>query len=177
MPKYLDFPTIYGKLGNHPGLLTGEQALALFTQGMKCPQGASLVEYWPDGGRSTVILAAVARNLGGRLYVFTNWRAAPQSAERWFMQAWRTHKLDQVCALSMDVGQIEAVANPALIVVRGDYRPPYAGRLLVLGDIGQANGHAPAERGPGWYVLPGYEPAKSVELAVVGGQSEADVLG
>ena len=29
MAKYLDFPTVYGKLGNHPGLLTTDQALDL----------------------------------------------------------------------------------------------------------------------------------------------------
>ena len=58
MSKYVEFITVYGKLGNHPGTLTGEMALGLYNQGMSSPAKAKLLDYYPDGGRSTVLLSA-----------------------------------------------------------------------------------------------------------------------
>jgi hypothetical protein len=162
MARYVDFPTIYGKLGNHFGLTTGDQALALFEQGMRCPPGATLVEYAPDGGRSTVILATVARNLGGRLLVCTAWPEAPQGALDAFQRAFKTHRLAAVVSLDPP----EVPGDVAFQVVRGAFRPPQASRLFVLGDVGLSNGHAPVEHGPGWAVLD-YRPAVVLEPEVL----------
>lgn len=150
MAKFLDFPTVYGKLGTHPGLLTGDQAVALYQQGMRLPPGSAIVEYAPDAGRSTVILAAVASNLGGRLYVVVDWATSPhQSARVYFERAFKLHRLDQVA----EVNPVNLPA-PALTVVRlGVAWRRLPGRVLVLGDFSQANGHAPVERGPGWAVF------------------------
>lgn len=169
MAKFVDFPIVYGKLGNHFGLTTGEQALALFQQAMKCPPGSLLVEYWPDGGRSTVILATAARNLDGKLLVFTNWDQAPLGSDAWFQRAYKTHRLEGV----VEVDPPAAVGSATLTVVRGMYRPPHAGRLLVLGEHGLSNGHAPAERGPGWAVIPDYVPVASQPLAIPTGAAVA----
>src|SRR5690349_16854164 len=93
MAKFIEFPLVMGRLGNHPGTLGPEQALGLFNVGMRLPQGAHLLDYWPDGGRTTVILAAIAANLEGQVSAVTNWQAAPLGAELWFNRAVLNHKL------------------------------------------------------------------------------------
>lgn len=175
MSKFLDFPTVYGKLGNHPGLLTTDQAVALYQQGMKLPPGSSILEYRPDGGRSTVILAAVARNLNGRLYAVTDWAVAPPGAQAYFERAFKLHKLEQVAEL--DPADLPTAALTVARAAQPWQRLP--GRVLVLGDFSQANGHAPAERGPGWavfehdeaYLAAVAEPVR-VDLTTVTGEAE-----
>lgn len=149
MAKFLDFPTVYGKLGNHPGLLTTDQAIALYQQGMRLPPGSNILEYQPDGGRSTVILAAVARNLSGRLYVVTDWTVASPGAQPYFERVFKLHRLEQVTELN-------SVNLPvmALTVARAAFPwQALPGRVLVLGDFSLVNGHAPADRGLGWAVF------------------------
>src|SRR6185437_14756758 len=92
MAKFIDFNTVYGKLGLHPGNLTTEQAVALFDRAMKCKEGALLLDQWPDAGRTSVLLATVARNLDGKLKVVTRWETAPPVGPQLFERVYRTHK-------------------------------------------------------------------------------------
>src|ERR1043165_3646040 len=99
MAKFIDFNTVYGKLGLHPGNLTTEQAQALFDHAMKCKDGALLLDQWPDAGRTSVLLATVARNIDGKLKVVTRWDAAPPNGGFLFERVYRTHKLAHVATV------------------------------------------------------------------------------
>lgn len=134
MAKFIDFPTVYGRIGLQPGELTAEQAIGLFNAGMATPAGGKLAEYWPDTGRSTALLGAVAKNLEGELTVYTTFERGSAN-EYWFNRTVKTHKLQPVLALN-PVGN-EAVD---MVVVRGEFIKAaeavadlQAKRLFVLG--------------------------------------------
>ena len=150
MSKYVEFITVYGKLGNHPGTLTGEQALGLYNQGMSSPAKAKLLDYYPDGGRSTVLLSAVAQNIEGELAVEANWQFAPYGAEMWYERAVKLHKIKAVPlnGTAVDFAVVRASIVPAL-----NGKLPRASRLFVYGDLAALPNLAtyhPVANGPGW---------------------------
>ena len=153
MSRFIDFPVIYGKLGNHPGLLSTEQAAAIFKHAMDVNPGGAFVEYDPDGGRSTVILATAAQNLDGKVYVFTNWEAAPKGAEPFFQRAYKTHRLAQNVAVDT---KDDLPTDADLVVARSDgldWRgngalKPKKVLMLDNGDAGE--GWTKAAEGQGW---------------------------
>lgn len=155
MAKFLDFPIVYGKLGNHPGLLSTEQAVALFNAGMRCGPGCLLIEYWPDGGRSTVLLGAVAKNLEGQLKVFTAWGVPSRDDERWFNLAFKAHGLAAVAAVNPPVSDTATQAD--LILLRAEFLPAANGclsakRLFLLGEASSIDGYRQVEAGRGFSV-------------------------
>jgi len=132
MAKFVDFPIVYGKLGNHPGFLTTDAALKLYTIAMQCRQGATFLDNWPEGGRSTVLLATVARNLDGKVKVICRWDTAPQNAALYFERAYKTHKLADVAQVYDYGTDKNGIGAYDLAVVRGDVLP------LVNGDLNAA---------------------------------------
>ena len=155
MAKFLDFPIVYGKLGNHPGSLTTDQAIALFNTAMRCPMGAKIIEYWPDTGRSTVILGAAAKNLDGKLYVFTNFNNGNKAGEGWFARAVKTHRLEAV--IDPTPGEVlESLADLAVLPAAWAWRldDPFlrAKRLFVLNAPERIEGYKGVEYGAGYSV-------------------------
>jgi len=100
MAKFKDFETVYGKLGNHPGLLQTDQAIALYNTALSCGQKPVIVEHDPDGGRSTVVLAAAACNLEGKVHVQVDWSSQPDGAEAWFNKAVKLHRIGPQVAVN-----------------------------------------------------------------------------
>lgn len=154
MPKFIEPQVVIGKLGNHPGGLGPEQAVALFNTAMKCGTGATLLDFWPDGGRTTVILAAVAQNLEGTVTAEYNWATVPQGGEFWFERAVKGHKIK--------LAELNG-KPPDLTVMRGEVVPMAPAEVLRTGKVflygqepwpvgvGQA-GLWMVEHGPGWAV-------------------------
>jgi hypothetical protein len=160
MAKFTEFGTVYGKLGMHPGNLTTEQAVALFNHAMKCKEGALLLDQWPDAGRTSVLLAAVARNLDGKLKVVTRWEAGPQYGPQLFERVYRTHKLKDVATV-MDHSQANGYDQDAdFAVARAETLPIMNGdlngakQIFVYGG-GQVkmDGYEAKEQGPGWVLM------------------------
>lgn len=149
MAKFIEFPVVMGRLGNHPGLLGPLQAQALFNAAMACGQGAHFLDYWPDGGRSTVVLFAASQNVEGQLEVLTNWQYAPQGAQPWYDRAIMNHKvkLAEHNGHSPDMAvvstEVIAVAIDALRSIK---------KLFVYGPVQalELPGFKVAEQGAGW---------------------------
>ena len=181
MAKFLDFKTVMGRLGTHPSQLTIEQSIALFNQTLQLPKNAAIVEFGPDGGRSTVILAAAARNIDGHLYVVTNWSQQPPGAQQYFEKAVKTHRIESVTTID------QALPNEAhLTVIRANQLRPVAGKVLILGDLKSLEGLDVIEKGPGWTLLKAYEeplkaaPAQPIRVDRMKHdpeESEAEIVG
>lgn len=160
MAKFTDFGVIYGKLGLHPGNLTTEQAAALFDHAMKCQEGALFLDQWPDAGRTTALLATVARNLSGNVKAVTRWDAGPQFGPQLFERIYRTHKLRDVVTV-MDHSQANGHdAGADFAVVRAETLPLINGdlngakRVFVYGATqAKLDGYEVKERGPGWVLM------------------------
>jgi len=157
MSKFLDFPLVYGKLGNHPGSLTTEQAVALFNTAMRCPIGAKLIECWPDTGRSTVILSAAVKNLEGKLYVFTNFDNGNKAGEGWFHRAIKTHRLDVIIDHPTPSEVLDNPADLAVMPAGGLVGSPgllRAKRLFIIGSVAveSIDGYKGVEYGAGYSV-------------------------
>lgn len=54
--KPLNFPLLYGKLGNWPGTMGPQAAAMLLAEIAKLPQGSTIVEYCFDGGRTSAVI-------------------------------------------------------------------------------------------------------------------------
>jgi hypothetical protein len=175
-----------GKLGRHPGLLSYEQSQALFNFVLELKPGDVVAEYDPDGGRSTVILAAAAANIGAKLYVFTDWEMAPPRAEVYFDRAVKTHHLGGVATVLPWQGQFAntnnsgelpeevalAVVRKPLGVWRGNSRGLKPRKVLFLGDPAtKLDGWEQKRQGRGWAVL---EPLPVVAVPLPAAAEEAD---
>ena len=150
--QYLDFATVYGRLGNHPGDITLQQAEALFRCAMKQREGAVILEFDPIGGRSTVILGIAAKNLSGRLHVYN--ADKPQLHPIWMERAVRLHGLAEVATINASNGA--AVHGADLVVIRSKGVNPHpvvdAKHLFVLGsmDFSKSPSHRVIEKGDGF---------------------------
>ena len=161
MAKFIDFNTVYGKLGMHPGNLTTEQAMAFFDRAMKCKDGALFLDQWPDAGRTSVLLATVARNLDGKLKVVTRWETAPPVGPQLFERVYRTHKLRDVATV-LDYSQANGYDQDAdFAVARAETMPIMNGDLIGAKQIFvygltapvKLDGYEVKESGAGWALM------------------------
>ena len=81
--KPFDFPKAWGKLGNWPGTINPQSALALLQEISKLPQGSSIVEFRFDGGRTSAVVGWGCK-AGGHAGIVTGSPSPDGLSEVWF---------------------------------------------------------------------------------------------
>lgn len=152
--QYLDFATVYGRLGSHPGDVSTVQAEALFRCAMKCREGATFVEYVPVGGRTTAILGTAAKNLNGKLYIYESWAGQPPQSQLWFNRALQLYGLREHVVLNPLNGTVPGKVHFALLrFAGGEMVFPDTDFIFALGNtqgFSDRNGYRVIERGDGY---------------------------
>ena len=140
MNKYVDFNTLYGKLGNYPGDFGLRAAEALFRLAMKQPKESIFAEYGPDGARAMVILGTAAKNLGGKLYVVSAWESRHPQSRFWFERAVKLFGLTSTVIMESPAGASFVLLWPH----SGEAVFPDCKAIFALGV---------QEMGPGWRLV------------------------
>ena len=110
--KPFDFPKTWGKLGNWPGTIGPQAALALLQEIAKLPSGSSVVEFRFDGGRTSAVVGWGCK-AGGHAGVVTGSPSPDGMSEVWFNRL----------LMLFDLGG----------VLHREYAPrPYAATMLVV---------------------------------------------
>ena len=81
--KPFDFPKTWGKLGNWPGTIGPQSALALLQEIAKLPKGSSIVEFRFDGGRTSAVVGWGCK-AGGHVGIVTGAPSQDGMSEVWF---------------------------------------------------------------------------------------------
>lgn len=131
MGKYIDFATLWGRLGNCPGDIGLVQGEALFRCAMKCKEGSLFKDVAPVGGLTTAVLGTAAKNLDGKLLIEERWNGQHPHSHTWFNRALKTYALDPLLVKAGD---------PDFVLLRGlvksaDVVADCKGYVFVLGEL------------------------------------------
>ena len=124
--KRTDLRTAYGRLGIWPGDMGPQEADIIFTEAMKCRDGATFLEINPQGGRTTAILGTAAKNLGGKLYVASDPTKTNHEEQLWLGRAITLHGLRGITSILADTANptIRAAMNGSgldFVLLNGDF--------------------------------------------------------
>ena len=119
--KSVDFKTLYGRLGNWPGLLGYYDAEALWNLVSTLKPDDSVVEFAPGHGRAAMLLGTAARNVGSKLYLLDNWQQRDPMLDFWLNRGGKTFGLGHVIVRVADPANIP---QPVALMVTAEISIP-----------------------------------------------------